>query len=230
MVHHENVGRVIEYFVSFANLVLVTLVSSSPSSRTLHICSSLQFQSMPSTSSWPRSTAIRLFSLLAKEFGVEELTADLSAFQSVRAPCGAEIRERIMVLKESVHAHTREIAAINAKLVPSEAEIARLSTAIESFRAELSPSQVSPAGFASMAIPQYPAFLAEFHRQSFKLLRRDSRDGHANTLTLIRDTEGNFPTFQMFPRFTQNHRIFLREDALKAEKMADAILRHWRCG
>jgi hypothetical protein len=60
-----------------------------------------------------------------------------------------------------------------------------------------------PAGFASLIVADFPALFAEFRGKRFTLLWRGSRDGfggrdfhgrcdgHANTLTLIEDTEGN---------------------------------------
>jgi hypothetical protein len=58
-------------------------------------------------------------------------------------------------------------------------------------------------GFDSAIVPHIPALFAEFSGKRFKLLWRGSRDGfgleqfhgrcdgHANTLTLIEDTDGN---------------------------------------
>jgi hypothetical protein len=58
-------------------------------------------------------------------------------------------------------------------------------------------------GFASLIVADFPALFAEFRRKRFTLLWRGSRDGfgaddfhdrcdgHAPTLTLILDTEGN---------------------------------------
>jgi hypothetical protein len=61
----------------------------------------------------------------------------------------------------------------------------------------------APAGFASLIVADFPALFAEFRGKRFTLLWRGSRDGfgardfhgrcdgHAPTLTLIQDTEGN---------------------------------------
>jgi hypothetical protein len=61
----------------------------------------------------------------------------------------------------------------------------------------------APAGFASLIVADFPALFAEFGEKHFTLLWRGSRhgcgarhfhgrcDGHAPTLTLIRDTGGN---------------------------------------
>jgi hypothetical protein len=61
----------------------------------------------------------------------------------------------------------------------------------------------APAGFASLIVADFPELFAEFSGKRFTLLWRASRDGfdaqafhnrcdgHANTLTLIEDTEGN---------------------------------------
>jgi hypothetical protein len=60
-----------------------------------------------------------------------------------------------------------------------------------------------PGPYASVIAPVFPPILREFERKQFTLLWRASRDGfggrafharcdgHANTLTLIEDTEGN---------------------------------------
>jgi hypothetical protein len=62
---------------------------------------------------------------------------------------------------------------------------------------------LTPAGFASLIVADFPALFAEFRGKHFTLLWRGSRDGfgahdfhgrcdgHAPTLTLIQDTEGN---------------------------------------
>jgi hypothetical protein len=63
--------------------------------------------------------------------------------------------------------------------------------------------RLPPVGFASLIIADFPALFAEFREKRFTLLWRGSRngfgardfhgrcDGHAPTLTLIQDTEGN---------------------------------------
>jgi hypothetical protein len=60
-----------------------------------------------------------------------------------------------------------------------------------------------PAGFTSLIVAEFPVLFNEFRRKRFTLLWRGSRDGfgadafhdrcdgHANTLTFIKDTEGN---------------------------------------
>jgi hypothetical protein len=91
-----------------------------------------------------------------------------------------------------------------------QSESAGLSSALESLRAKVSaqkgplpPPQTRPAGFDSAIVPQIPALFADFNGKCFTLLWRGSRDGfgardfhgrcdgHANTLTLIKDTDGN---------------------------------------
>jgi hypothetical protein len=66
-----------------------------------------------------------------------------------------------------------------------------------------------PSGFDSLIVPEFPSLLEEFRMRRWLLLWRGSRDdctaqefhcrcdGHANTLTLILDTDGN-----MFSSFT----------------------------
>jgi hypothetical protein len=62
----------------------------------------------------------------------------------------------------------------------------------------------APAGFASLIVADFPALFAEFRGKRFTLLWRGTLngfgagdfhgrcDGHANTLTFIEDTEGNY--------------------------------------
>jgi hypothetical protein len=62
---------------------------------------------------------------------------------------------------------------------------------------------LAPAGFSSLMVAELPVLFSEFHGKSLTLLWRGSRDGfgaddfhgrcdgHAPTLTLIEDTEGN---------------------------------------
>jgi hypothetical protein len=70
--------------------------------------------------------------------------------------------------------------------------------------AMLPPTPTPPAGpFGSLIVLDFPAIFAEFLRKRFSLLWRGSRDGfrardfhrrcdgHANTLTVILDTDGN---------------------------------------
>jgi hypothetical protein len=88
------------------------------------------------------------------------------------------------------------------------------TSAVSSAAASRSPASASPspaaamlppppAPFASLIVADFPALFAEFRGKRFTLLWRGSRDGfgtgdfhgrcdgHANTLTLIEDTEGN---------------------------------------
>jgi hypothetical protein len=83
-----------------------------------------------------------------------------------------------------------------------------MSAMVEAPQAPLpAPSAVelpaAPAGFASLIVADFPALFAEFREKHFTLLWRGSRDGfgahdfhgrcdgHAPTLTLIEDTNGN---------------------------------------
>jgi hypothetical protein len=112
------------------------------------------------------------------------------------------------------------------------------------------------AGFASLIVSEFPALFAEFRQKRFTLLWRGSRDGfgaddfhgrcdgHANTLTLILDTEGNIfggftpvewesgflgtpnadPSLKSFLFTLKNpHNFPARKFVLKAEKKNDAI-------
>jgi hypothetical protein len=116
----------------------------------------------------------------------------------------------------------------------------------------------APARFASLIVADFPALFAEFRGKRFTLLWRGSRDGfgardfhgrcdgHANTLTLIEDTEGNIfggftpvkwepgpskgkfktdPSLKSFLFTLRNpHKVPARKFALKAEKKDFAIL------
>jgi uncharacterized coiled-coil protein SlyX len=220
-------------------------------------------------------------SLLSEEFGFDSLSASLSAF---RPPVqDEEARSRITDLEERALGRAREIAALQADLARSEANLARLSSAVESLRAEVSAQKAPPpptatpparahppphspaaAGFDSAIVPQIPALLAEFGGKRFSLLWRGTRDGfdarefhrrcdgHANTLTLIEDRNGNIfggftpvawespfigwhvrpdPTLKSFIFTLKNPDNFPpRKFALKVEKKDDAIVcRSSRC-
>jgi hypothetical protein len=82
-------------------------------------------------------------SLVSDEFGFDSLSADLSAFrphppvQAMPAVADGEARSRITDLEERALGRDREIAALQADLVSSAANLARLSSAVESIRAAL---------------------------------------------------------------------------------------------
>jgi hypothetical protein len=103
-------------------------------------------------------------------------------------------------------------------------------------------SPQAPAGFASLIVADFPALFAEFGGKRFTLLWRGSRDGfraknfhgrcdgHANTLTLILDTEGN-----IFGGFTplewesrkydrESSRALLRDNCLKPDPSVKSFL------
>jgi hypothetical protein len=113
----------------------------------------------------------------------------------------------------------------------------------------------APAGFASLIVADFPALFAEFAGKRFTLLWRGSRDGfgagdfhsrcdgHAPTLTLIQDTDGNIfggftpvewdshggnkadPSLKSFLFTLKNpHNCPARKFALKAQSKAKAIL------
>jgi hypothetical protein len=71
------------------------------------------------------------------------------------------------------------------------------------FRPAAAPPPPPPASFSSLIVSEFPKIFAEFRAKRFSLLWRGSRDGfrardfhsrcdgHANTLTVILDTDGN---------------------------------------
>jgi hypothetical protein len=113
-----------------------------------------------------------------------------------------------------------------------------------------------PSGWDSAIVPDFPAIFEEFREKKFTLLWRGSRDGfgvrdfhsrcdgHANTLTVILDTNGNIfggftpveweshyptrfkadPSLKSFLFTLKNpHNVPARRFALKAEKNHKAI-------
>jgi uncharacterized coiled-coil protein SlyX len=88
--------------------------------------------------------------LLSGEFGFEALAADLSAFRS-SAPMVADgaARSRIADLEERALAWDRTIAALQAGLVSSVGNLARLSSAVEFLRAVLETAESRTSAKAS---------------------------------------------------------------------------------
>jgi hypothetical protein len=125
-------------------------------------------------------------------------------------------------------------------------------------------ARLPPVGFASLIVADFPALFAEFRGKRFTLLWRGSRDGfgardfhgrcdgHAPTLTLIQDTEGNIfggftpvewesrtgdfhecfeadPSLESFPFPLKNpHNFPVRKFALKAERDWAICCDSWR--
>jgi uncharacterized coiled-coil protein SlyX len=152
---------------------------------------------------------------VSDEFGFGSLAADLSAFrrhrpvQGMPAIADGEGQSRITDLEKRALEQDREIAALAVGLARSETNLTRLSSALESIRAEVSAQKtplapiVALTNFDSAIVPQISALFADFGGTRFKLLWRGTRDGfhvcqfhrpchgHTNTLTLIEDTGGN---------------------------------------
>jgi hypothetical protein len=148
-------------------------------------------------------------SLLCEEFGFEELRSKLSSQQEME---DAEARVRIAALEEWAQRWDRDIAVFQAKFARLNAEVERLASQLRSGGAEVTrvrgdgsglKAAVSTPSLRSAIISDFPAIFAEFRGKEFKLLWRGSRDGfgalsfhgrcdgHANTLTVILDTDGN---------------------------------------
>jgi hypothetical protein len=126
-------------------------------------------------------------------------TAELSA----RLLRGAADIARLAAAVEAIRASLRlpSPAVISSPHAPAPA--APFVLAIEELHADISALKAWPAGFASLIVADFPALFAEFRGKRFTLLWRGSRDGfgarhfhgrcdgHAPTLALIHDTEGN---------------------------------------
>jgi hypothetical protein len=82
-------------------------------------------------------------------------------------------------------------------------EVSALKAKVGGIAAPPAPAPPAPGGFDSLIVPDFPAIFAEVRGKQFQLLWQGSRDGfgalafhrrcdgHANTLTVILDTEGN---------------------------------------
>jgi hypothetical protein len=116
-------------------------------------------------------------------------------------------------LSDEISAQKTQITAeaLSAEFAELRREVSALKTKVGAIAAPPAapaptPTPVTvpaPGRFDSLIISDFPAIFAEFRGKSFKLLWRVSRDGfgtsqfhgrcdcHANTLTVILDTEGN---------------------------------------
>jgi hypothetical protein len=126
-------------------------------------------------------------SLLCEEFGFETLGAQLLEFKQSRKQNGiedTEVRTRITTIEEQLRQCTHDIEML-------QRAFARI-TANHRFNS-----------FDSQIISGFPDIFAEFQGKHFEILWRGSRDGfkaqefhlrcdgHANTLIVILDTNGN---------------------------------------
>jgi hypothetical protein len=153
--------------------------------------------------------------LLCAEFGFRAFSAQLSEFKKSPAFCAvpasedAEARLRIAALEERWLQRDHEIAELRSQISRLEAEVLQLRAAPTVF-AEVSapkgapvPPSPPPVRLDSLIVWDFPEIFAEFKEKQFSLLWRGSRDGfgartfhsrcdgHANTLTVILDTNGN---------------------------------------
>jgi hypothetical protein len=171
-----------------------------------------------------------------------------------------EARRRIQSLEKQGVQRDREVADLSGRLSRLEAMVAMIPGAVlaaapttRSLQPALPPA---PVGFSSLIVADFPALFADFRGNRFNLLWRGSRDGfeardfhgrcdgHANTLTLIEDTEGNIfggftpvewesrsnlkykpdPSLKSFLFTLKNlHGFPARKFALKAENKDQAI-------
>jgi uncharacterized coiled-coil protein SlyX len=178
-------------------------------------------------------------SLLSTEFGFDALAAQVSEFRSSVAFAGevADSEARIAGLEARALERDKDIAELKAEVARLsaavnrgeaqgralregqaryEADAARVSSAVEGLRVEVSALKArssrspgppallpAPGPFASLVVADFPPLFAEFRGKRFTLLWRGSRDGfgaddfhyrcdgHENTLTLIKDTDRN---------------------------------------
>jgi hypothetical protein len=197
---------------------------------------------------------------LCTEFRCPWLSAQLSDFRN-------SAEHQIFVLRARVEAIEVLLSATVAALPKAEVSpLSRFVDEVEGLAASSEPgfARFSRAIFAlkswilpdSAIVAEWPALFAEFRGKRFALLWRGSRDGfrasdfhgrcggHANTLALIQDTEGNIfggftpvawesslqwkfkadPSLKSFLVTLKNpHNIPARKFALKAEKKDEAI-------
>jgi hypothetical protein len=101
---------------------------------------------------------------------------------------------------------TQIVQRLSMKFDKLRREVSLLKTQIPAMPAAAAPSvpnRPPPSVLDSRVISDFPKIVAEFRRKRFEILCRDGRDGfkvaefhrrcdgHANTLTVILDTEGN---------------------------------------
>jgi hypothetical protein len=153
--------------------------------------------------------------LLCAEFGFRAFAAKLSAFKgspafrAVRASEDAEARLRIAALEERWLQRDHEIAELRSRISRLEAEVRqprggpKVSADVSAPKGAAVPPSPPPVRLDSLIVSFFPAIFAEFRGKWFWLLWRGSRDGfgardfhsrcdgHANTLTVILDTNGN---------------------------------------
>jgi hypothetical protein len=125
--------------------------------------------------------------LLSEEFGFVGLS------QSLRPDA---VSSRILTLEEQVLHHTQQIAAIKT-------DVSGIAARLTESHEDVKPAQESPRALDSVILTEIPALFADFSGKRFNLLWRGSRDGftpaafhqrcdgRANTLTVVRDVNGN---------------------------------------
>jgi hypothetical protein len=119
-----------------------------------------------------------------------------------------DVASRIQALEERGRQRDRDYARLFAWTSQAVTDLAALSATVDSLSARVATLEArlhppGPSSLDSLIIPDLPELFAEFRGQRFTLLWRGSRDGfganefhrlcdgHANTVTLIHDTEGN---------------------------------------
>jgi hypothetical protein len=153
---------------------------------------------------------------LCEEFGFWAFAVKLSEFRrsmGFQEAADADARGRIAALEERAEQHDRDIAVLQDKFMRLSTDFVRLAGEVSALRSAAAPSVPTPSpqpppvpsapSLDSRIISGFPEIFAEFRGKRFSLLWRGSRDGfaaqefhrrcdgHANTLTVILDTQGN---------------------------------------
>jgi uncharacterized protein YdcH (DUF465 family) len=141
---------------------------------------------------------------LSTDFG--RLVGEVSALRSASAGIQT-LLEKVSALKTQIEQKVNDpvveqlstdFSELRQELLTLKAQIAAMSFTVTLFQ-----NQPPVLSFDSRFISHFPKIFAEFRGKDFKILWRGSRDGfksqefhgrcdgHANTLTVILDTEGN---------------------------------------
>jgi hypothetical protein len=173
------------------------------------------FQQLSSFRDFVRALNIETLALLGAEFGFRAVAAKLSAFKgspafrALRDSEDAEARLRIAALEERWLQRDHEIGEMRSRISRLEAEVLQLrgapkvSAEVSAPKSASVPPSPPPVRLGSLIVSDFLEIFAEFRGKRFSLLWRGSRDGfgagdfhnrcdgHANTLTVILDTDGN---------------------------------------
>jgi hypothetical protein len=139
--------------------------------------------------------------------GIETLSGEVSCLKTqiekiLRDPVSQQLSTELTELRREISTLKERIAVMPSAVVPSQNRSPPASSAAVRPSPQ-NPSVSSTPLLDSLIISDFPEIFAEFRKNRFSLLWRGSRDGfkardfhsrcdsHANTLTVILDTEGN---------------------------------------